>query len=418
MNYQKQAFYNTVGNVVYLGCTWLLTVLVVRLSGFEDAGVLGLAMSVGNVFYFIGMYGMRSFQSSDATHQYSADVYRRTRWVTVGASLAMCAVYLGVSLLTGSLSGYSALAIFLYLIYRSFEAGSDVLFGELQKDGHLEVCGLSMSVKGVLSVGIFSLLIRPLGLNAALAGLCVLAGAIWLLYDRRRFRALHREPDSPAPGTLKGLLVQGFPLLLTTVFPIAVTALPRLALEHYQGEAMLGIYASICTPTVIITTLVPNILTPFMTLYGKLVAQKEYGKLVRYLLLSMALTAALGAVACLLAWPLADWALSLLYGEEILTHTYLFIPLIVATTVYALSMCGNSVLIPLRSSGALIACAGAALAVSAAVSYPLTRIWGMMGTVVAFGLPFLVQLVLQLICVGVIVGRRAKRNEQEVRHGT
>ena len=409
MNYQKQAFYNTLGNVVYLGCTWLLTVLVVRLSGFEDAGVLGLAMSVGNVFYFIGMYGMRSFQSSDATHQFSADVYRRTRVITVSASLVLCGIYLGISLPLGSVSGKSALAIFLYLVYRSFEAGSDVLFGELQKDGHLEVCGLSMSVKGVLSVGIFALLIRPFGLNAALAGLCVLAAAIWFFYDRWRFRALHREPETPAPGTVKELLIQGFSLLLTTVFPIAVTALPRMALEHYQGEAMLGIYASICTPTIIITTLVPNILTPFMTLYGKLVAEKEYGRLMRYLFLSMVLTVALGGVACLLAWPLADWALSLLYGEEILAHTYIFIPLIIATTVYALSMCGNSVLITLRVPKTLVICSGAALAVSAVISYPMTRAWGMMGTVVAFGLPFLVQLILQIISVFVILGRRTKR---------
>lgn len=396
MDYKKQAFFNTVGNVVYLGCTWLLTVLVVQVSGFDDAGVLSIAMSVGNIFYFIGMYGMRSFQSSDVTHKYSDKTYIKTRFVTVGISLLLCLGYLGVSRLFGGGYGlYTSAAVLIYLLYRSLEAGSDVLFGELQKDGRLEVCGISMSVKGILSVIVFFVLLKFTDLNIAMLGMVAIAAALMIFYDYNRYKALHNEPETEAVGTVKGLLIEGFPMLLTTLFPIIVTALPRLALEFYYDESLLGIYASICAPTVIITTLVPNILCPFMTLYGKLYNEGENRKLMRMFLLSLLLTVVLGAAACLCAWLLGDWALSLLYGEEILGYTYIFVPIIIATVVYALSMCGNSVLISIRTPVALTAFSGAALAVCAVISYPLAKVYGMWGTVFGFGLPFLVQLLLQ-----------------------
>lgn len=396
MDYKKQAFFNTVGNVVYLGCTWLLTVLVVRVSGYDDAGVLSIAMSVGNIFYFIGMYGMRSFQSSDVTHKYSDKTYIKTRFVTVGISILLCLGYLGISRLFGGGYGlYTSAAVLIYLLYRSLEAGSDVLFGELQKDGRLDICGISMSVKGILSVVVFFVLLKLTDLNVAMLGMVAVAAALMVFYDYNRYKALHNEPETEAVGTVKELLIEGFPMLLTTLFPIIITALPRLALEFYYDKTLLGIYASICTPTVIITTLVPNILCPFMTLYGKLYNEGKNGKLMRMFLLSLLLTVALGAVACLCAWLLGDWALSLLYNEQILEYTYIFVPIIIATVVYALSMCGNSVLISIRTPVALTVFSGAAFAVCVVISYPLAKEYGMWGTVFGFGLPFLVQLLLQ-----------------------
>lgn len=36
-------FYNSFGMIFYYGCQWLTTILVVRLSGFEDSGNYSLA---------------------------------------------------------------------------------------------------------------------------------------------------------------------------------------------------------------------------------------------------------------------------------------------------------------------------------------------------------------------------------------
>lgn len=401
MDYKKQAFFNTIGNIVYLACIWLLSVVVVRVSGFEDAGVFSIAMSVGNIFYFLGLYGMRSFQAADVTGQYTGRTYIISRLITIGVGLLSCVGYLAVMSFTDSgYPLYTALAILLYLVYRSGDAGSDVIFGELQKDGHLEVCGISMSVKGILSILVFSVLLLFFDLNVALAGISVLALLILVFYDFNRYKALHEEQASPDSGTVKQLLINCFPLLLSTIFPIIITAVPRVSLAQFEGERILGIYASICTPTVLITTIVPNVLCPFMTYYGKLYEAGENKKLFRTFWLSIALTAVFGAVACLAAHFLGDFVMGLLFGEEVLDYLYIFIPIIIATVIYAFSMCGNSVLISIHTNWVVTIFAATALIVSFLITTPLTEAYGMWGTVYAFGLPFLVQFVLQ---VGYIV---------------
>lgn len=394
MNYKKQAFYNTAGNLVYMCSLWLISsVLTVRISGFEAAGIFSLAMSVGNIFYYIAVYGMRSFQASDATYQYSPKDYIVVRGITI----AVAAVFLGVYLVTTDYSSYFRTAIVLYTLYKFLEAYSDVFFGELQRVGHLEICGVSMSLKGFFSVAVFSMVLTwSDNLNYALLAMVMIAALFLVAYDWRGYKKYRNMQITQSCTSISGLLRAGFSMLLTTVFPIVVTAIPRIALEDCYGTEILGIYSSIATPTVLITTLVPNILAPFMTLFGMCYHRKEYSKLFRMLLVALGLTALLGGVACVCAYFLGDGVMSLLFGQEILPYMYLFIPLIVATTVYALSMAANSVLISIRQPIWLTLCAAMALVVSLVFSRRLVQSAGIMGTVWAFGVPFFVQFVFQI----------------------
>lgn len=133
MNYKKMALLNTAGNIVYLFSLWILTVIVTRAIGFTAAGIFSLAMSIGNVFFMIQMYGVRSFQVSDVTGEYTPSQYFLSRYITAAAGVIFCIVYCLVC-------GYSmekVAAILFYTLFRTCEAISDAYFGELQKIGRL-----------------------------------------------------------------------------------------------------------------------------------------------------------------------------------------------------------------------------------------------------------------------------------------
>lgn len=412
MNYKKQALYNTVGNLVYMAALWLMSVLTVHLSGFEDAGVFSIAMSVGNIFFFIAVYGMRSFQASDSLYQYSPGEYCAVRWITTGAAALCLAGYLA---LTGY-SFYITLAVIFYTLYKFAEAASDVFFGELQRVGHLEVCGISMSAKGILSVVAFCIvLFITKNLPSALLAMVILAIAFCIFYDIKGYRKYSTQKFETNKKKVFSLLREGFPMLLTTVFPIIVTAVPRLALEKYYGTEVLGIFSSISTPTVLITTLVPNILAPFMTLFGHCYHENQLKKLYRMLWVALGATTLLGLVACGLAYFCGDFVMGLVFGAEIVPHLYIFVPLIIATTVYALSMAANSVLISIRRPAWLTAFSGAALVLSLILGYPIVEKFGQMGAVWAFGLPFALQLILQLVFLTIVlfIKKSPKTNTKE-----
>ena len=87
---QQNMIYNTVGSLVYYFCQWVMTVLIVRMSGFEDAGILSLAMSVTAAPAIVGLFNIRSYQVSDLKGQYSDSVYIRSRVYTNLISFAVC----------------------------------------------------------------------------------------------------------------------------------------------------------------------------------------------------------------------------------------------------------------------------------------------------------------------------------------
>lgn len=400
MNYKKQALYNTVGNVAYMAAIWLISVLIVHITGFEDAGVFSIAMSVGNVFFFIAVYGMRSFQGSDSLYQYSPGEYCAVRWITTGAAALCLAGYL----IFAGYSIYISVAVIAYTLYKFAEAASDVFFGELQRVGHLEICGISMSVKGVLSIAVFcAVLFVTKNLPAALFSMALLALVILVGYDIKGYRKHCPAPHTAEKKNVFSLLREGFPVLLSTMFPVVISAVPRLALEGYCGTEILGIYSSIAAPTALIITLVPNILAPFMTLFGHLYHEGNLKKLYRMLWVALVATAALGALACVLAYFLGDFVMGLVFGKEIVPHLGIFIPLILATTVYAFSMAANSVLISIRRPAFLTAFSAVALVLSLITAYPLVQRFGQMGAVWAYGLPFAAQFVLQLVFLTVVL---------------
>ena len=90
---QKSIIWNSAGSMVYLITQWLISVLVVRLSGVETAGILTLAMSVNNVFYSIAMQGIRNYQVSDMKEKYTSGIYVSSRLIICILSFLVCVGY-------------------------------------------------------------------------------------------------------------------------------------------------------------------------------------------------------------------------------------------------------------------------------------------------------------------------------------
>ena len=70
LSLKANVVWNAIGSLVFFGCTWLLSVFVVRLSGdYEAAGVLALAMAVFNTFRPLVEYRIYTYQISDTEHE-------------------------------------------------------------------------------------------------------------------------------------------------------------------------------------------------------------------------------------------------------------------------------------------------------------------------------------------------------------
>lgn len=397
MNYRKLAFYNTVSNIVYLFALWVLTVIITRIIGFAGAGIFALAMSIGNIFFTFQLYGLRAYQVSDIIGEYKANQYIHARYITVTLGVTLCFAYC-------VLVGYSmdkTIPILCYMVFRSFEAISDAYFGELQKIGRLDILAKSMISKSILMVVVFTgALSVTKNLELSLLCIAILAAVISVFYDRLQFRhLLGVEAEKITFSSVRDLLSRCFPLMISTLIPIIVTSLPRIFLDFYNGEELLGYYGNISAPTVLITAIVPNVLFPVLTWYGKLIQQKEWRKLGRGFTISLLACWGLGVLAFVAIWLLGDFVMALVFTDAIVPYVHYMYPLVVATVIYACTMCGNSVLIALRKNMLVTVFSALSLLTAVLCCAPLVKYYSITGAIAVLGAAYTVQLLLLLIAV-------------------
>lgn len=395
MNLRNQSIINTAGNVTYLAAQWLLTVLTTRQLGYGAAGVLTLAMSVGSVFTFIQLYGVRGFQSSDTAWQYSSGDYLRARLVTAASGLLLCLLFC----LGGHYGRETNLSIILFTLFRTFEAVSDVYFGDFQRQGRLEAVGITMFARGLLTVALFWGGLRLFhDLNAALAAIVSVSLVMTLVVDTVLYRRIVPAMPGSSSGAA-GILKACFPLLLASLLPSVITAFPRIQLERFCGTELLGYYGNISTPAVIITAVVPNIIASVMPLYGEMAGGKRYSEMNRLWMKTLLGTVVILMLCLLCVFLFGKAVLAWIYTETIVPYVPYLYYVLLANSVYAFTMCGAALLIALRKNAAVSICAIVATAVCLLVSGPLVTKHGISGAIAVLIVSYMIQFILQVVLI-------------------
>lgn len=369
--------WNSVGNFVYLACQWLVTVVVVRITNYKEAGVLSLAMSITNTFYSIAVWGIRTYQVSDVDNKYKDNTYIYSRYVTCTIAIVFCVIFT-------MLNRYDirqAAVIIVYMFFRSIEAYLDVIHGVDQKADRMDFIGKSFLMRGiVLLVGF---IITLLFTGSVLWGVVCIALSSMLIcvaYDIPRSMKLRSDCSCTSFKTIIQLLGECFPLVIYTFLMTAVSLVPRYFLEKMSGSELLGIYASIATPAVIVQAAASYIMAPFITPIAELVEKKEYQQYINLNKKILKLMFISFAVVMIGAYLLKDIGLRILFGEDILQYADLFMPVIFCTTATALSWYINMLLTIYRDFKGLLISNFIGLICSAALSVPLINIMGLNGT--------------------------------------
>ena len=141
-------FWNTVGSLTNLGCQWLITILVVRLSdGYSAAGIYSLAMSIFNMFSQLAQYRMYTVQIADVERKNSAGEYLTFRFFTTFIAFAMLAVYSIATCRIGTVP-----AILLYALYKTAGLVIDVMHANDQVGHRMDYIGKSLIMQGIGSL--------------------------------------------------------------------------------------------------------------------------------------------------------------------------------------------------------------------------------------------------------------------------
>lgn len=332
LSLQKNMAWNSIGSLIYLGCSWLTTVLVVTLStDYADSGALAVAMAVGNLVASISLFKVRPVQVSVSDDSFSTGDFVGLRIATSLFALLFAFIY---SFATVAPDNFGVVA--LYALFKVAESFVDVFHGVFQKHNRLDYAGRSQIIRGVLLLASFVIglsLFRSLATSILLMALSSLMAI--LLYDRAI--ALSYGSISPCfnGSVLSSLIRKCFAGFVSSLLITMVVSIARQSYGVAFGNEELGHYAAVATPCVIIQALSSYIYAP---LYGKIAdADKSrndasVGRLVAKVLSAIVLIAGF----CLLAsFILGDFALEIIYGSSIAPYVYLIYGALVSTAFAA-----------------------------------------------------------------------------------
>lgn len=353
LSLKMNMIWNSLGSLIYLGIQWLLTVLVVRLStGYDAAGLLALAMAIGNIFIPFANYRMRIYQISDVTHEYSTSEYMGFRCVTIFISFSACMIY---ALFTCNFEPLGVIA--LWLIYKGIEAIIDVMHGLDQQNMRMDIIGKSFIFRGIGTLVAFCLgmyFLNSLELSFIFMILVsVILGYVW---DYRKSHIFDRIKPVVNKQLVVSLLKRCFLITIANVACSAAITIPRQYLAMSCGEWALGVYASVAAPVAIIQMGGGYIYGPLLGSFATYYENNERKNFFSLFLKTTLGMAAVGIICAVLLELFGPWLLNLLFGNSIGEYSYLILPLVFLAILTAYLWFINDLLITIRNfNGGFIA---------------------------------------------------------------
>lgn len=389
LSLKKNMLWNSAGSLTYSMCQWLITVLVARLSpDLNAAGTLALAMAVANIFQPIALYRIRSYQVSDINNDTTSGEYIGLRFVTIGLAAVIVAIY---SLLTISSSGY--LCIALYLVYKSADIFTDVLLGIDQKHMRMDYNGQSLGLRGILSVAAFSLLMVASGsLELSVLSMSLATYPVIILDLKRASRFESVKPEFHI-HSIASLLIRCLPSVIGLFACNLVVTHARQYLSGTMGHEALGIYASVCTPVVIVQACAGYVYAPLLGSFAALIADKDGAGFKELLAKVLGALIVVFAIGILLFSVAGQMLLDLVFGHKISAYSNLMVPALISCASSACIVFLGDLLVARRRMVACCVCNLIPLAVAYLLTPCFVMLFGMNGVSFVIALAYLVGII-------------------------
>lgn len=378
-------FWNSLGGILNAGQSVLVLMVITRVLGLAAAGVYSIAFATGNLFLYLGEYGVRNVQVSDLTEQYPFRDYLAHRVLTVFLMLALGACCCVFSYGRGTYSLEKSLTVFAMCLLKAVDCIEEVYEGRLHQRGRLDLAGKVMTVRLVVSIGgmlaaamLFHSLLIATDIAAALAAV----SAFCMLFCYRKEVAF--TPGLVSRRNVGALMRVCFPVCAANFLQFYLINAPKYAIDAAMEETVQAQYNFIAMPVFVIQLLGMFLYQPVL---GRMSAAAANGD--RRALLSDIRKIVLGilviAAVCLAgAWVLGIPVLSLLYATDLSSFRSELMWILVGGIFLALSGFLCAVLTILRRQSAILVIYAAGAVLSLILTGQMVRSSGILGAVRSF----------------------------------
>lgn len=325
----------------------IFLVVVSRTTGVENAGIFSIAWAIANLALALGKYGMRNYQVTDVTFEYSIETYFNSRIITGIAMLLMAAIYVVYGRFALGYDTYKCEIIICICVMKLVDAVEDIFHGWFQQCGRLDVASKANSLRNCMLIAVYvSLLYSTKNLIvptliSTLASITFFCSINFPIASRFRKTGIQKIDRN-----VWRLLYSCIPLCTISFFSIYIGNAPQYAIDACLDEKMQAHYNYIFMPVFAIGLFAGFAFIPVLTEIGKSWENKNYKTIkkisIRQGVIIISLTVFAVVVANTIGIPILSWIYSeelsqykteltlLMIGGGALAYTYYFSALITA----------------------------------------------------------------------------------------
>lgn len=319
----------------------MLSVLA-RLGTSVAVGQFVLGLAIASPVSALAMLQLRNVQVTDLHQKFRFADYFGTRiaWTVIGMAAIVAWGILA------SDDSTTLWVVILVGLMKSVDSLSDIVRGFFQFRERMDLNGISMMTKGLLSVAALAL---AMWLTESVVVAVAAATVAWVIafaaYDLIMARCL--LADSGGVPALRPAFAWDAILKLTWIaLPLGVvmavislqTNIPRYVLESHSGTKLLGYFGAIVYPMMagmMVTTALGQSASPRLARYFV----EDLSEFVRLLVRLSIISAGIGIVLIAGAYLVGEWALRVLYGAEYAFYQREFVVVAVAWGIQLVSSC-------------------------------------------------------------------------------
>jgi O-antigen/teichoic acid export membrane protein len=298
------------------------------MKGAEDAGVYGLAYSYINMFYIVAVFGMTNYQLSDVNGRHSDGTYIAARF---GTNLAAVLCLIIALCFFTDFSLTTRLCCAALMLYRVMEGTAGVYLCILQKVDDYKTIGISYCIKSVLTFSAFCAALYFGGLAWAVTAMSAAFLLVIIFFDIPRVARLASFTPKAVIRDIINVLKPSFILVLQGLLGNFVIFFPRYITEKIYSIEELGYFSSVTLIMFIFPFFTGPAVSVFLPGVSRLYAEKQY-YIIKRMIFRMGLCVIFGTILlCLSSLLWGRFALTLVFGEEVVSYSYLLMPTLLAS---------------------------------------------------------------------------------------
>lgn len=268
---KRAIFWNTLAGLVNAGQSSFLLFFIARCCGVITAGIYSFAFANANLLLCIGKYGLRKFQITDTSEEYSFAEYFISRIIT---SVLMAVGLIAFLVYTRFAHDYSiekTLVIIGMAILKIIDAIDDIFLGMFHQKGRLDIGARNSCLRNIftiISMAIMVFITHELIISIVVGIIVSVCGVI--IAVSKSYHCVTNKPMSDF--TFKNvfrLLIFNFPLVAGDCLLVYIGNAPKYSIDKYLSEDLQGYYGIISLPILIISLLSDFIFMPFLVHFAE-----------------------------------------------------------------------------------------------------------------------------------------------------